>query len=152
MARILENEGMDRFLTIYRHNNTVTEKAHRLLGFFYYSSNRYSPASEHLMFAFLIQNTVLIEEIIRRDYDFTFTTLGDLFSYVSSRPELQSFLEETEYYRTAYYLASALYATGRTRASGQIWAFLAGRPDAGVWGERVRRNPSPYIDRALEMP
>jgi tetratricopeptide (TPR) repeat protein len=34
MTRILENEGVNRFLTLYRHNNTDTERAHRLLGFF----------------------------------------------------------------------------------------------------------------------
>jgi len=150
MARILENEGANRFLLLYRDNNTITERAHRLLGFFYYATGRYIPASEHLMFAFLIQNTILIEELIRRDYDFTFTTLDNLMSLVRPRAEFQAFLEETEYYRTIHYFASALYATGKTRPSTQLWTFLAGCP--GEWGERARRNPSPYIERPLEMP
>jgi tetratricopeptide (TPR) repeat protein len=152
MARILDNEGVNRFLTLYRHNNTATEKAHRLLGFFYYASSRYSPAVEHLMFAFLIQNSVLIEEVIRREFDFTFTNLENLMGYVRSRPELQAFLEETEYYRTMYYLASALYATGKNIPSGQLWSFLARSGNTGEWGERARRNPSPYVERAIEMP
>jgi len=147
MTRILENDGVGRFLTLYRHDNTVTEKAHRLLGFYYYSSNRYSRAEEHLMFAFLIQNTVLINDVLRREYDYTFTTLEDLLGHVSSRRELQAFLEETEYYRTVYYLASALYASGRTRPSRELWNFLAGSADAGEWGERARRNPNPNIAR-----
>ena len=152
MARILENEGVSRFLALYRHNNPVTEKAHRLLGFFYYASNRYSPAAEHLMFAFLIQNTVLIDEAIRDQFDFNFTSLEDLMTFVRSKPELVAYLQETEYYRTVYYFASALYATGKTRPASQLWAFLAQSRDAGEWGDRARRYPSPFIDKAIEMP
>ena len=152
MARILENEGINRFLTLYRHNNTLTEKAHRLLGFYQYATNRYIPAAEHLMFAFLIQNTVLIDDIIRRQHDFTFTTLDDLMRHVLSRPALVEFIEETEYFRTAYYFSAALHATGKTQPAMQLWAFLARSSNAGVWGERARRNPTPFIERALEMP
>jgi tetratricopeptide (TPR) repeat protein len=145
MARILENDGIARFFSLYRHNNTVTEKAHRLLGFFYYTSNRYSTASEHLMFAFLIQNTVLIDEAIRRQYNFTFTTLENLLNTVNPKNELSSFLDETEYYKTIYYFASALYASGKTRPAMQLWNFLAGSRQAGEWGERAGRNRSPVI-------
>jgi tetratricopeptide (TPR) repeat protein len=150
MARILENEGVNRFLTLYRNNNTDTEKAHRLLGFFYYSSSRYTQAMEHLMFAFLIQNSLLIEEVIRRDYDYDFTSLENLMMVVQRRPDLSAFIEETEYYRTAYYLATALYASGKIRPAAQLWAFLASRNNAGEWGNRARRNPTPYVERPLE--
>ena len=151
MIRILENEGVNRFLTLYRYNNTGTEKAHRLLGSFYYATNR-SLAMEHLLFAFLIQNSVLIDEIIRRDYDFTFISLDDLVRIAGFRPELVAFMEETEYYRTIYYLASALHASGKTLPATQLWTFLAGSGDAGEWGNRARINPSPYIERPIEMP
>jgi len=150
MARILENEGVSRFLTLYRYNNTDTERAHRLLGFFYYSSSRYTQAMEHLMFAFLIQNSVLIEEVIRRDYDYSFSTLGNLITLVQRRPELAAFIEEMEYYRTIYYLATALYASGKTRPASQLWAFLAASNNAGEWGNRAKRSPNPYIERPLE--
>ena len=152
MARILETEGVSRFLTLFRYNFTDTEKAHRLLGSFYYATSRFAPAMEHLMFAFLIQNTVLIEEVIRRDFDFNFVSLENLMSIVRSRPDLIAFIEETDYYRTIYYFASALNASGRSLPASQLWAFLAGSSDAGEWGDRARRNPIPYIERAVEMP
>ena len=151
MTRILENEGVNRFLTLYRYNNIVTERAHRMMGFFCYSSNRHSLAAEHLMFAFLIQNTVLIEEIIRRQFDFEFTSLANLEDLVRTRPELLEFLEETEYYRTMFYLATSLFATGKTRPSRDLWTFLAASGNAGVWGERARRSPTPYIERPIDM-
>ena len=152
MTRILGNEGVSRFLTLYRYNNTVTEKAHRLLGFYQYASSRFSPAAEHLMFAFLIQNTVLITELTRRQFDFTFTTLDDLMNTVRAKPELVAYLDTTEYYKTVYYLACALYASGKSLPATQLWAFLAGRDDAGDWGRRARRNPTPFIDQAVQMP
>ena len=152
MMRILENDGVERFLTLYRNRNTGVESAHRLLGFFYYATGRYIPASEHLMFAFLIQNSLLIDEIIRREYDFEFTSLENLLELVRVRPELLAYIEETEYYRTIYYLASALYATGRTRPATQLWAFLSRSNDAGEWGSRARRSPSPYVEAVVEMP
>ena len=152
MMRILENEGVGRFLSLYRYNNTVTEKVHRLLGFFYYATGRHLPAAEHLMFSFLIQNTVLMEDTIRRDFDYNFTTLEDLMRRIGRRPDLLAFVEETEYYRTIHYLATALYASGKTRPARELWAFLAGSSNAGEWGERARRNRSPVIEKAVEFP
>jgi len=152
MARVMENEGVDHFLTLYRYNDTVTEKAHRLLGFFYYASSRYSLAAEHLMFAFLIQNTVILDDIIRGEFDFTYTNLQDLADKIRSKPDLSEYVDQTEYYRTIYYLASSLYATGKTKPASQLWAFLAGNNNAGEWGERARRYPNPFVDRAIEMP
>jgi len=152
MMRILENEGLGRFLTIYRYNNTITERAHRLLGFFYYSSGRYIPAAEHLMFAFLIQNTVLIEDILRREYDYRFTNLDDLLGRISRRPDLEAFMDETEYFRTIHFLSAALYASGKPRPSMELWDFLASSGMAGEWGERARRNRTPVIERPVEAP
>ena len=152
MLRLMQNEGIDRFLALYRHNNPVTERAHRFLGSFFYVTNRFPTAVEHLMFAFLIQNTILIDEIIRRQFDFTYTTLDDLMEQVGQRRELRAFIEETEYFRTIFMLSSALHATGNTRPAMELWAFLARSPDSGEWGERARRNPTPFIDRAVEQP
>jgi hypothetical protein len=153
MTRILENDGLSRFLTLYRYHNIPVERAHRLLGFFYFSSSRHLPAAEHLMFAFLIQNTVIIEEVIRGRYDFTFTTLAALMEEIRQKPRFEAFLEETGYFRTAYYLASALFAAGKQKPARELWEFLASAPDAGEWRARsLNQLRSPYIEKALERP
>ncbi|MDR2617654.1 MAG: hypothetical protein LBC62_02180 [Treponema sp.] len=153
MTRMLENDGLSRFLTLYRYNNTSVERAHRLLGFFYFSSSRHLPAAEHLMFAFLIQNTVIIEEVIRGRFDFTFTTLGALMEEIRRNNRFEAFLEETEYFRTAYYLGSALFAAGKQKPARELWDFLASAPEAGEWRVRsLSQLRSPYIEKALEMP
>jgi len=116
MNTILENknDGLTRFLIIYRHNNTV-EKAHRILGFYYYSSGRYRQAAGHLMFSFLIHNTILIEELIRGQFDFQFTNLDDLIVQARKRLILVNYIQKVEYYKTLYYFAVAMYSNGNTK-------------------------------------
>ena len=152
MVRLLESEGIYRFIALYRHNNIVSERAHRFLGFFFQSTRRDIAALDHLMFAFLIQNTVLIDDIIRRQFDFAFTTLDDLMDHVLTRPALVDFMDETEYFRTAFYLATSLQATGRTVPAMQLWNFLARNAHSGIWGERARRTPTPYLLPAIQLP
>jgi tetratricopeptide (TPR) repeat protein len=153
MAEILGREnGILRFLTIYRYDNIRMEKAHRFLGFFYYDSGRHSPgpALEQLMFAFLIQNTVLIEELIRNRHDFTFTGLEDLMEELRKRPPLLAFLDETEYFKTLYYLGSSIFGEGKLASARQFWLFLSRCPEAGQWRDRARRQlASPGVEKPV---
>ncbi|MDR2029310.1 MAG: hypothetical protein LBP93_07215, partial [Treponema sp.] len=130
MLRTIENDGVNRFLTLYRYNNTVVERAHRLLGFFYYASGRHGRAAEHLLFAFLIQNTVFIEELLRNRFDFAFSSLDALMDEALRRPALPAYMEEVEYYKTIYYLGAALYASGKLAPAREFWNFLYRHPAA----------------------
>jgi tetratricopeptide (TPR) repeat protein len=153
LSRTLENDGITRFLTLYRYNNTQVEAAHRLLGFYYYATGRHSHAREHLMFAFLIQNTVLLEEIIRGRYDYTFTGLEALMAETGRNSLLSAYIGEVDYYKTAYYLGTSLFATGKTAAARPFWAFLSGHEGAGEWrGRALTQLRSPFVERAIEMP
>jgi hypothetical protein len=153
MTRTLENDGINRFLTMYRYINTRTGDAHRQLGFYYYLSGRHSRAQEHLMFAFLIQNSVIIEEVIRQQYDFTFTSLEALAGEIPRYPLLSSYVETTEYDKTAYYLGSSLFSNGKAAAARGLWSFLDSQSRSGEWQSRAQgqlRNPR--IEPAVEMP
>jgi tetratricopeptide (TPR) repeat protein len=155
MTRILENDGIGRFLTMFRYGNTGVERAHRLLGFYYFATGRQSPgpAKDHLVFAFLIQNTVLLEEAIRSRFDYTFTDLETLLKETERNPSLLSYLEECEYYKTAYYLGNALYGDGKARIAREFWTFLAGREAAGEWQSRaLAQLQNPFVERAVENP
>jgi tetratricopeptide (TPR) repeat protein len=151
MTRILLAEGIDRFLEIYRYNNGVVEQAHRQLGFFYINNGQPS-ALPHLMFAFLIQNTVIIEELRRRQFDFVYTDLETLIEEVNKNPLLLSYINEVEYFKTAYYLAAALFRNQNTSSEMRIWSFLSTLPQAGEWHQRAvmqLRNPrsEPVLER-----
>ncbi|MDR1238908.1 MAG: hypothetical protein LBK27_02225 [Treponema sp.] len=153
LSRTLENDGISRFLTLYRYNNTQVEAAHRLLGFYYYATGRHSQAKEHLMFAFLIQNTVLLEEVIRGRYDYAFSSLEEIMEAIRRNAALAVWLEEVDYYRTAYYLGSSLFALGKPGAARPLWTFLAGRQAAGEWQGRAQAQlRGPFVERAVETP
>ncbi|MDR2103402.1 MAG: hypothetical protein LBP42_04785, partial [Treponema sp.] len=153
MARILENDGVERFLTLYRYRNAPVERIHRILGFYYYASGRHSRAAEHLMFAFLIQNTTLIEEAIRSQYDFAFSSLETLMDEIMGRSQLAVYIEDVEYYKTVYYLGAALYGSGKAAPAGALWAFLGGQDLAGEWRGRAQRQlRNPFVERVQEMP
>jgi len=153
LTRTLENNGVSRFLTLYRYRNTETAQAHRLLGLYYYASGRYSKAQEHLMFDFLIQNTVIIEEVIRNRYDYSFTTLEDLAIEINRYPLLKDYAEKNEYYKTAYYLAASLYGNGKSPTAKELWTFLSNQPPAGEWQSRsAAQLRNPHVERLVEMP
>jgi tetratricopeptide (TPR) repeat protein len=153
LSRTLENEGLNRFLTLYRYNNTLVEPAHRLLGFYYYAAGRHSRAVEHLMFALLIQNTVLLEEVLRGQYDFTFTGLEALMEQIRRNSLLAAYIETVDYFKTAYYLGTGLFALGKLSAARPFWTFLNTQERAGEWRGRAQTQlRSPFVERAIEMP
>ena len=152
MTRTLENDGINRFLELHRYNNISVEQAHRLLGLFYVNRGN-SSAQQHLMFSFLIQNTVIIEEIRRRQFDFTFTNLDVLVQEINRYPVLLSFVDEVEYYKTTYYFAASLLRNGNTTVARSLWEFLAAWPQAGEWqGRASSQLRNPRFEPIVEMP
>jgi hypothetical protein len=153
MNRTIDISGVNRFLQMYRYKNGETEKAHRLLGEYFYVSGRHGKAVPHLIFAFLIQNTTIIDEVIAEHFDFKFTNLENLMTALARRNDLKDYMQETNYYKTVYYLAAALYATGKENPSRELWSFLANRGDSGEWQGRSRAQlRSPFVETPQETP
>jgi len=153
MTRTLENNGLNRFIVQYRYNSTEFESAHKQLGFYYYQSGRYTWAQEHLMFAFLIQNSVMLDELKRARYDYSFTTLEALSEEINWNRVLTDYAEKIEYYKTAYFLAASLYGNGKTASARGIWNFLASQTRAGEWQTRaIGQLRNPHIEKVTEMP
>jgi tetratricopeptide (TPR) repeat protein len=153
MDRTIESSGINRFLSMYRYKNTETCRAHRILGEYFYASGRHDKALPHLIFAFLIQSTTIIDEIIAKEFDFRFTSLENLTQAWQRREEIKDYIKETDYYKTIYYLAAALYATGKENPARELWTFLAGNEAAGEWRGRSRNQlRSPFIETPRELP
>jgi tetratricopeptide (TPR) repeat protein len=153
MMKTLENAGINGFLTMYRYNDAASEKAHRLLGEFYYKSGRYTLAESHLAFAVLEQNTVIIEEARRKNSEYRFTTLGDLMRETERRAEVKTYRREIEYFRSLYYLGAALYANGKTAPARSIWQFVSIAEDSGEWAGRSRTQlRAPFVEKAVYNP
>jgi tetratricopeptide (TPR) repeat protein len=153
MTRTLENDGIDRFLTLYRYNNPRMLRAHQLLGYYYSATGRHVHAVDHLIFVFLIQNSIVIDEITRSRFDFTFTTLDELLTEVLTRPSLAAYFEETEYFKTMYYLGTAFLGDGKPAPARVFWNALSREANAGEWRNRaLSQLRNPVIERAQEMP
>jgi tetratricopeptide (TPR) repeat protein len=148
MNKTLVEEGPGRFLELYRYNNAVVEQAHRRLGLYLALTGR-KAAQEHLMFSFLIQNTIIIEEIKKNKYDFTLEVINKnnpaygyqhllhLSKMIKGNKILELYVDEVEYYRTAYYFAENLFRNGLKQTATQLWSFLAAVPEAGQWQKRA---------------
>ncbi|MDR2552500.1 MAG: hypothetical protein LBD31_04975 [Treponema sp.] len=151
MMRSLEANGINRFLLLFRHNSPAVERAHRLLGMYYYAYGRHNRAAEHLLFASLIQNTLIIEILKQDRYDYGFTGLEKLAEEAGRKRDLVSFIEDTEYFRTLYYLANSLHAGGRGGAAREIWTFLRDY-GPGEWrGRSANQLRNPELDRIPEI-
>jgi len=163
MSKTLTDHGINRFLELYRYNNRTVERAHRFLGYYYAARGRPS-AEPHLMFAFLIQNSIIMEEIKRNHYDFSFTTqketrenhahnLSELTYYIYKNALLASYIEEVEYYKTTYYFSVSLYRNGKTALARSLWEFLASVPQAGEWYNRaLNQLRNPHFEPIIELP
>jgi hypothetical protein len=152
MTRILENEGVGRFLAMYRYNNRTVEQAHRTLGSHYAVTGR-PAAQQHLMYAFLIQSTIIIEEVTKRQFDFFFLFFGALADAVNGNALILSYIQDVEYYKTIYYLSSSLYRNGRTTVASGFWEFLASMPQSGEWqGRSINQLRSPHVEPIVQMP
>jgi tetratricopeptide (TPR) repeat protein len=150
MDRTINSSGINRFLQMYRYKNAKTERAHRLLGQYYYASGRHNKAVPHFTFAFLIQNTTIIDEVIAENFDFKFTSLEDLMPRLSRRTAAKEYMKEVDYYKTVYYFAASLYASGKENPARELWSFLAGKNEAGEWQGRARSQlRSPFIEDSL---
>jgi tetratricopeptide (TPR) repeat protein len=158
MARLLTDSGVDRLLMIYRHDNTTSERAYRLLGLYYYASREPRPegyaalrlglAAENLLVALLIQNTVLINELIRNQYDFAFTSLDELIVKAEANPILVDYMKGCEYYKTIYYFAAALHADGKAVTARGLWTLLSQHPEAGEWSNRAKSQlRAPFVEQ-----
>jgi hypothetical protein len=153
MTRTLEGSGLNRLIIQYRYNSTEFESAHRQLGFYYYQSGRHAWAQEHLMFAFLIQNSVMLDELKRSRYDYSFTTLEALSNEINWNRVLSDYADKKEYYKTAYYLAASLFANGKAGSARGIWSYLSSQGRAGEWQTRASNQlRSPHVEKPVEMP
>jgi TolA-binding protein len=153
MKRTVENDGINRFLLMYRYTNSYIGKAHRLLGEYYYNSGRHAKAEEYLLFAVLYASSAVIEEYKNINSDWNFTTLDEFFQNLDRHSEIRYYLRESEYYKTLYMLAVSLHTNGKTNSAREIWSFLSGCTEAGEWRPRAAQQlRSPFVEKAIIAP
>ncbi|MCX7655688.1 MAG: hypothetical protein N2Z76_04090 [Treponemataceae bacterium] len=153
MQRTLFQEGVEKFLTIYRYDKVLFEKAHRSLGFYYYQTGRYERATEHFIFSFLIQNTLLIEELKRQIFEYTYTSYPDMLGRLIKVPTTLEYIKTEEYFKMLYYGAASFYAVGERFLAQTIWRYVVTYSPEREWKNRSSRQlQKPFIEPVNDKP
>jgi tetratricopeptide (TPR) repeat protein len=153
MLRTIVNEGVDRFLLLYRNRATSIYRAHRDLGLYYYRTGRHDRAVRQLTFAFLIGSSAAIEELRRLDHEFEFGRFSAVLDAGRGRESLRNFFSDTDFYKTMYYLGAAFYANGNRKTATEFWTLLSAREAAGEWrGRSQRQLAAPSVETPTKTP
>ena len=160
------SRGLDQTLRLYRiENSAFALKAHAKLGWFYYRTGRFQPASMlHSLIALDIVIAESVQELRLVKPTYEFTTLKDFLEETLQRENIRQFLAESEMFSIAYHLAAASRPAGYPARASEIWSLLGGlqvdRAILSSFGELSRRQlRSPWVDpyinpsaRSIEYP
>lgn len=153
MLKTLANEGIDRFLLLYRNQAAAAYRAHRDLGLYYYRTGRHDRAVRQLTFAFLIGASTAIDELRRSDHEFSFGRFSAVLDAARGREQIRNFFTDTDFYKTMYYLGAAFYANGNRKTAAEFWTLVSTRDAAGEWrGRSQRQLASPSVELPTKAP
>ncbi len=151
MQAALSAQGIDKFLTLYRHDARFAARAYRTLGEFYVKTGRFGQGLKHLMLAVDIVAGRMIQARLEADPDYAFSSLGGLIADMAKDKALADYAAEESLDRTLFYLGAALYGEGRAAQARQVWKALSTRE--GEWARRAADYYTrPRVDPAQEYP
>ena len=153
MERTLFNDGLDRFLILYRHHAPFAYRAHRDLGIYYYRTGRHDRASRHLMFAFLIASSIILDELRYIDIEYKFSTFSESLKPALKNDSTKAYMVSNEFSMTMYYYGAALFANGQRRTANELWHSIPVLADNGEWRSRASRQlTTPFIEPTTLVP
>jgi tetratricopeptide (TPR) repeat protein len=137
MERSLSQDGMDKFMLLYRVKDGAWTGSEAELGEFYLRSGRpqaliYLAASVNEML------TKAIGRIATREPSYVFTTLAELLGRIRADRELSAYARDAELYRELYYLGEALAANGYRDSARSLFAVMGSSRGMEPWDSRAR--------------
>ncbi|MBU0927099.1 MAG: hypothetical protein KKA67_05080 [Spirochaetes bacterium] len=149
MMATLQEDGFDRFMTLYRIEPAYSLDANSSLARFYLERGR-AMAAEHAAIAVSMCLTRAIALLGARDKDYSWKGLDDFMARAAARRDVSSYLAEVELPGLLVTLADALYVSGSRIAAASLWRAVARsgvEPYAAVATARVA-NPGSSVRRA----
>jgi len=147
------SRGLDHVLRLYRMDDaSFALQAHAKLGWFYYRTGRFEPASIlHSLSALDIIVTESVQEIRLVNPTFEFSTLAGYLEVALKRENIRGFLTESGFFGIAYHLGTACRPAGHLSRAREIWGLLAGiRAEPELIGSYVdlsrRQLQAPWVD------
>jgi tetratricopeptide (TPR) repeat protein len=110
----LHESGLNRVLTLYRLDFPQSLAAHRHYADYLLqqgSRDETAAAVEHLLFAIVEIAGRAVDAIIDREFDYQFTSVADLLLTARRFPEVQRYLDESDFLGLLLQLAAALDVT-----------------------------------------
>jgi tetratricopeptide (TPR) repeat protein len=137
MERTLSQEGMDKFMLLYRVKDSAWTTSESELGEFYLRSGRpqaliYLAASVNEML------TKAVGRITTREPSYVFTSLGELLGRIQADRELSAYARDARLYRELYYLGEALAANGYGDTARSVFAVMSSSRGLEPWDARAR--------------
>ena len=135
MLRTLKTEKtIDKFFSLYRHDNFTGFKAMYTLAAFYYSkSGRAERAIDVAALAACTAMTWLIEGLQKYDPAYVYSDLPDLLTRTGNYQELVDWAERNNLYQTLFLLAEILSDRGYRDQSVHLWTVMAmNSPDPDI--------------------
>lgn len=151
LSELFKNNGLDQMLRFYRIDIIFAREAHSRLCYFYYRTGNNSKAILHGLYAINAVLTRAIEEIKKTDPEYQFTTIRKLLFLVSGKDNILELLQDSDLFRTMYYLAGASFDAGLKTRARQVWRLIADTPLAleyALLSAKQLRSPwvEPYIE------
>jgi tetratricopeptide (TPR) repeat protein len=137
MERTLSQDGMDKFMLLYRVKDSAWTASESELGEFYLKSGRpqaliYLAASVNEML------TKAVGRITTREPSYVFTSLGELLGRIQTDRELSAYARDARLYRELYYLGEALAANGYGDTARSVFAVMSSSRGMEPWDARAR--------------
>lgn len=137
--RVVREQGLDRFLVLYRLPESGSTDARGLLAELLVGLGRYDSAAMHASVAVLQAFTTLIDAARDRDPTYEFSTIDELLERTAVYPEARAYLDSASLHHDLYFLAAAYWAETRDGAL-PVWRTLARIDPDGAWGARAARQ------------
>jgi len=137
MERTLSQDGMDKFMLLYRVKDSAWTESESELGEFYLKSGR-PQALVYLASSVNEMLTKSIGRIMSREPSYVFTTLGELLGRIQADRELSAYARDAKLYRELYYLGEALAANGYRDSARSLFAVMSSSRGMEPWDARAR--------------
>jgi len=150
MMATLAEQGFNRFMTLYRLDDSYSRSAHAALAAYYLERGR-AAAPMHAAIAVNMVLSKAIAMLKAKDGDYSWTDLRDFMARAGSRKDVESYLDETGFEASLFTLADALYVAGARAPALMLWRVIADRDTAPLSAKAAIRlsDPRSAVRRGL---
>jgi tetratricopeptide (TPR) repeat protein len=136
MERVLVERGIDKFMSLYRVEESSSVEAYSALGELYLDAGR-PIATIYLAAAVNATLTRAIDEIKTDEPSYSYAGLADLASRILADQGMARFAADAGLWKDLVLLGKAVASSGYRETASEIWTVLAKAPVPAPWGRRA---------------